>query len=323
MTLNHFLPASSSSFVSFAIRSPRGTPSKRITTPIISLIISFMIIFNNPGFYTLFMSSNYKKFLIVASKKDKAGINITTALSQHKRKYNFYLVEKDILHEENLSKRKLASYDFIIFASKHKSEKQRKTLSIHAPGNWADALYGGKQGKICKTSALFLKQTFDKLNKNAKDYNLNDYEVTMECTHHGPFIDKPCMFIEIGSTEKEWKDRNAAFAVARTIKEMIEGFKENPYNQVAIAIGGPHYCQSFNKIQLNSNVAISHVIPNYINPVSGEMIKEALEKTEEEVDFALLDWKGIGKAKDRKLVKELLDDLYVRYKRTSEVNKEY
>ena len=43
----------------------------------------------------------FEKYLIVASKKDLAGINITTNLSQFGN-FNFYLVEESILHNENL-----------------------------------------------------------------------------------------------------------------------------------------------------------------------------------------------------------------------------
>ena len=141
--------------------------------------------------------------------------------------------------------------------------------------------FGGKEGKICKTSALFEKQLFENLIKYAKHYELDkDYAVTLEATHHGPLIDKPCIFIEIGATETEWNDRRAGFVVAKTIEETIKTFKENPYNEVAIAIGGPHYCPTFNKIQSNSNVAISHVIPAYALPLSDEMIKEENKQTD-------------------------------------------
>ncbi|GAG48860.1 unnamed protein product, partial [marine sediment metagenome] len=143
----------------------------------------------------------------------------------------------------------------------------------------------------------------------------------LECTHHGPLIDKPCLFIEIGSTENEWTSRRAAFIIAKTISEIIKGFRENPYNEVAVGIGGPHYCPNFNKIQLNSNVALSHIIPQYALPLSEEMIKGAIEKTEEEVDFVLLDWKGIKNADERQRVIDILDKNYIDYKRTSEVGK--
>ena len=140
----------------------------------------------------------YEKFLIVASKLDKAGINITTQLSQFGN-FKFYLVDKEIIFTENLDVEKINSYDFIIFASRHQSEKKEKTLSIHAPGNWRLAEFGGEKGKVCKSSAIFSKQMFEKLNENTNQFRLNDYRITMEATHHGPLIDKPCIFIEIGS----------------------------------------------------------------------------------------------------------------------------
>jgi D-tyrosyl-tRNA(Tyr) deacylase len=90
----------------------------------------------------------YKNYLIVASKLDKAGINITTQLSQFGN-MNFYLVENEIIYTENLDMNKINKYDFIIFASRHVSEKGEKTLSVHAPGNWNQNKFGGQVGKVC------------------------------------------------------------------------------------------------------------------------------------------------------------------------------
>lgn len=275
----------------------------------------------------------YKKYLVVASKKDKAGINITTILSQFRKNpvlssiskdtpsFDFYLLEDEVIYNESLDMEKINKYDFIIFASKHQSEKQVKSLSVHAPGNWRQADYGGEPNTISKSSALFQKQLFANLNKQMKDSSLTDYEVTLECTHHGPTIDKPCVFIEIGSSETEWNDRRAAFVIAKTISETIENFKENPYHEIAFAIGGPHYCPNFNKIQAKSNLAISHIIPEYSLPLTEEMLKQVLEKTEEDIDFALLDWKGLGNSESRQQVLNLLDKLYIRYEKTSKINK--
>lgn len=260
----------------------------------------------------------YRKFLIVASKQDVAGVNITTQLSQF-GDFNFYLSEKDILHKENLDMLKIDRYDFIVFASKHKSESGKKTLSVHAPGNWRLADYGGEKRKAGKTSTQFIKQFFMQLHENAEKYNLDNYDITLEATHHGPLIEKPSAFVEIGSTEREWKDRKAGFVLARALWKTIENFRENPYNENCIAIGGPHYCPSFNKIQLNSNYAISHIIPSYVFPLEEYMVREAIEKTDEEVDFVLLDWKGLGKAERRDRVVSILDEMHVNYKKTSEI----
>ena len=263
----------------------------------------------------------YPKILIAASKLDKAGIKITTQLSQFGQ-FKFYLCDKEVIYTENLDMDKINQYDLIIFASRHKSESKKKTLSVHAPGNWRLAEFGGEKNKACKSSALFNKLLFEKLNSNAKKFNLNDYDVTMEATHHGPLIEKPCVFIEIGPSETEWNDTKAAFVVARTISETISEFKDNPYREIAVGIGGGHYCPGFNKIQAKSNMAISHVIPQYAFPLTEEMIKEAIEKTEEELDWVLLDWKGLGTAEQRDKIIEMLNKLYVNYKKTSDVIKE-
>ena len=120
----------------------------------------------------------YNKFLIVASKQDEAGANITSqlsqfkknpildAMSQGKRGFDFYIIEDSILHTENLDLDKINEYDFIIFASKHKSEKGEKALTVHAPGNWRDNQFGGEPGKVCKTSAIFQKQIFRMISLN-------------------------------------------------------------------------------------------------------------------------------------------------------------
>jgi D-aminoacyl-tRNA deacylase len=262
----------------------------------------------------------YQKYLIVASKLDKAGINITTQLSQF-GSFNFYLVDQEMIYTENLDLDKINQYDFIIFASKHQSEKGNKTISIHAPGNWKKAEFGGTPERVCKTSALFQKQLFEKLNSNIQKVPLKNYELTLECTHHGPLINKPCVFVEIGATETEWKDRKAGFIVAKSISEIIKEFKENPYNEIAIGIGGPHYCPTFNKIQLNSNLAISHVIPQYVLPLTEEMVQEAIAGTQEDVDILLIDWKGIGNAEQRNQAMEILNKFYITKKRTSEISK--
>ncbi len=275
----------------------------------------------------------YNRFLVVASKKDAAGMNIITQLGEFRKKpvlqeinleergYDIYTVDESIVYTENLDMEKINSYDFVIFASKHVSGKGEKALTVHTPGNFRNAEFGGERGKVSRTSAIFQKFLFEKLNKNAEMHSLKDFQITMEATHHGPLIEKPCLFIEIGSTEREYTHRKAGFVVAKAIKEAIEEFKENPYNEIAIAIGGPHYCPNFNKIQLSSNIAISHVISQYVFPLTEEMVREAIAKTDEEIDLAVLDWKGLGNSEKRQEILDVLDKLYIRYEKTSNISK--
>src|SRR3990167_2931238 len=117
----------------------------------------------------------YKKFLIVAGKKDKAGVNIATQLSQFRKNplasilqdekpgFDFYFVDDEIIYNHNLDMGKINKYDFIIFASKHSSLKGEKAITVHTVGNFNEAKFGGEVGKISKTSALFIKQLLEKI----------------------------------------------------------------------------------------------------------------------------------------------------------------
>ena len=257
----------------------------------------------------------FKKYLILASKKDKAGMNIANQLSQFKDNpvlsswagkpsFDIYLVEEEAIYTENLNMQKINEYDFIIFASRHKSEKQEKSLSVHSPGNFRKADYGGMPGKVCPSSALFNKFIFQKLNEQATKFELKDFKITLEVTHHGPLI-----------------NRRLGFIIAKTIQETVEEFQENKYKEIAVGIGGPHYCPSFNNIQLKSNVAIAHVIAEYNSPINAEMIQESIKKTLEDVDFVLLDWKGLGKSEQRQEVVKILEDNYIQWKKTSDITR--
>jgi len=264
------------------------------------------------------------RFAILCSEKDEAGKNIFKYVHENLPSLNHHLLtDKDTIYADNIDKTLLKDYDFIIFATKHQSQQHNKTLSLHAPGNWNKADFGGKQGKICPASALFLKHIFQILNKNAQG---SEYSCTLECTHHGPYIKKPCCFIEIGSTIEEWKDKQAAKIIGETIKEAIDSFneKESSLENLwlsGIGIGGPHYCPNFNKIQLNSCYALGHIIPEYAFPLTEEMLNQAISKTVPKPEIILLDWKGIGKSEERQKIIKLLKKLGLKYLRTSEVEK--
>ena len=260
------------------------------------------------------------KFAILTSEKDEAGKNIFKQIHENFPMLSHYLLtDKDTIYADNIDKTLLKDYDFIIFASKHESREHRKTLSLHAPGNWKQADLGGKTGKICKTSAFVLKYLFQQLKKNAEQEK-SDYETTLEVTHHGPYMEKPCLFIEIGSSEKQWKDEQAAKIIAKTISD-LQNYQKNLAWKVAIGIGGPHYCPNFNKIQLNSEYAIGHIIPEYAFPLTEEILNQATEKAIEKPKLAILDWKGLGKSESRKEIIRIIEKLGLKYLRTSEVEK--
>ncbi len=271
----------------------------------------------------LFKSLVKMKPIIIASKKDPAGMNIIKNLRELNCKIPIHIVETDIVHAENIDKtlkNKKIDFDFIIFASKHQSVKKVKSLSVHPIGNWKNADFGGKNETICPSNALVLKHFFQKLNNNFQNSELNKgFNLTMESTHHGPYIEIPSLFIEIGSTLEEWIDKKSGKLIAETIIDSVNTIgKLSNKVKIAFGIGGPHYCPNFNEVQLGNKFAISHVIAEYALPLTEKQLNEAISKTLPKPSCILVDWKGLGNADQKNNALELLKKFNLEIIRTSE-----
>jgi D-aminoacyl-tRNA deacylase len=247
--------------------------------------------------------------LFIASTKDTAGMNIAKQLvdnynleklsetfqknpvyikTLHKKETKLLFVNTEIMETQFLGD--LFSPQLFIFLSRHSSAKGIPTLSVHTPGNLSEAKFGGKPGTVSISPAGAMKNTLLEMAKLANERSLN-YEVSYECTHHGPSLDAPTMFAELGSTPKQWKDTKAAEVVADAA---VAAVSDCTSCSVALGIGGPHYNKKFTKMTLNNQRAFGHMIPKYaLNKVDTEIIRQCIERTVEQVDSVVLDWKGI------------------------------
>ncbi len=171
------------------------------------------------------------------------------------------------------------------------------TLSVHTPGNLALAEFGGTPRKVSISPAGAMKDALLEMAKLKEEMKLN-YEVSYECTHHGPSLNVPTMFAELGSSPKQWKDSKAAEAVAHAVIAAVSKRSSYP---TALGIGGPHYNAKFTRIALNTQTAFGHMIPKYAVPqVDAKIVKQCIERTMEKVNSSILDWKGIrGEDKER------------------------
>lgn len=245
-------------------------------------------------------------YSIITSEKDTAGINIRNQLKESDN-YELLHIEDDSLYAEVQQ----AKGDIIIFATRHASEQQKPCLCVHTPGNWDKAEFGGEDKKLCTSFANLQTQAYLELKKK----NTLDFEVTMEATHHGPLISKPCIFIEIGSSENEWENEEAGRIIAETIHAITT--EPLPEKKAIVGIGGPHYCNNFNKLA-ESDYAIGHVCPKYmLDKLTPELLKQAIEKTYEDSPLIALDWKGLGPYK--KNVTEIIQYLGLEYKKIKEL----
>jgi len=262
--------------------------------------------------------------LIVASSRDMASLNIK---KQILNSYNFketaenfqgnliYTTEvngKDIklvtLRDESIYAQNITEFfpnsELIVFISRHSSVSGTPTLSTHTPGNLAEAKLGGIPRKVSVSPANAMRDAIKVMMRLKEEMQL-DYEVSYECTHHGPSLNTPTMFAELGSSPKQWKDLKAAEAVAHATMEAVSNFSNFPAKAV-IGIGGPHYNNKFTRMALKNDLAFGHMIPKYALPnIDLEILKQCVERTLERVELAVLDWKGIKGEHKLKLVEML------------------
>lgn len=292
-------------------------------------------------------------FLIITSSEDIASMNIRDKLLNsesfvfeevnHKWKgntvlkldknenldsknINVYLgiTDERMIFLNDLELQDLVFYpNFIILASRHASKTGRPALLTHTTGNWGkSADFGGEPEELSQSSALLHKAGFLALIQQVKEEVLESYVIDIEVTHHGPTSLKiPLIFMELGSSKREWSKKDAgkvvASAIVNTIFKFIE-LEEINDNKIGLGFGGSHYAPNFNRLIRKENIAMSFICPKYfIQNLNHKIIEKMILNTYEEVDFFILDWKGMN-SDDKKHLLPILEQFEIPMVKTKE-----
>jgi D-aminoacyl-tRNA deacylase len=261
------------------------------------------------------------KTIIVATTKDVASLNIagqildryrfreTTENFQGNPVYQAEVDGKDVklvtLNEESVYAQNLTesfkNLELVVFISRHSSVSGTPTLSVHTPGNLGEAKLGGLPRTVSVSPANAMRKALKAMKQFKEEMHL-DYQVSYECTHHGPSLNVPTMFAELGSSPVQWNDLRAAEAVAHATIKAVSSLGESRAKAV-LGLGGPHYNARFTRMALEEEIAFGHMIPKYAIPsMDTEILMQCMERTLERIEYAVLDWKGIrGEHKSRVL----------------------
>ncbi|HET6780199.1 MAG TPA: D-aminoacyl-tRNA deacylase [Nitrososphaera sp.] len=260
---------------------------------------------------------NNNHYVLVASDKDLAGMTMTNYLlgnaefategkrdagesyrSPHHNNVQLYVSSGSLLTLENLDDL-YPHADAFIFLSKHRSDSCIPTLTCHCTGNFAaNNVYGGKPREIAISYPSLQKGYLKAI--TAARQKVPQYEIIIEATHHGPTsLNKPVLFVELGSSQKQWVDNNAAAAICDTLLKMLHNGIEY-CDKVGVALGSTHYPTKFNKLLLESKFGLAAVASKHnLAAVDDEMLSQMVEKSVEKVTHVILDSKGLGSQKDR------------------------
>lgn len=147
--------------------------------------------------------------------------------------------------------------DLLVFASRHAGDTDA-LLTGHFTGNFGPAEFGGEDHAVaeaCPNALARLLEAFD-------EYAPEEYDVGMECTHHGPTdVGCPSLFAELGSGDEQWDDPAGAEAVARGILELRDVAPHS--TQQVVGFGGNHYAPRFERIVRETPWAVGHIAADW------------------------------------------------------------
>jgi D-aminoacyl-tRNA deacylase len=205
--------------------------------------------------------------------------------------------------------------DCIIVLSPHRSKTGTPVLTAHFPGNWDRADMGGEARALNIAHGMLLKRIIRELEAARQRHGL-DWPVAIEADHHGPKADVPIIFVEIGSTEKEWKDERAAVVVAEAVNNAMKahGKAQDAKHGTFFGVGGGHYAKEFTKLVLErDDFFIGHICPKYaIGSLEEDTFRQAVERNTAPVRRVVV-LKGGTNAEQKKKVRALCEKCGVSY----------
>jgi len=162
--------------------------------------------------------------------------------------------------------------DAVAYVSKHRASSGQDAFTVHPIGNWRGADFGGRAGEVVPAAPGLMTDALLRVAAEGRDFGI---PVTYEATHHGPYLETPTFYLEVGSGSERWTDTRAAAILARAVLA-TEGSRD----PVAIGVGGGHYVPRMTDVALARCVAFGHLIPSYaLEPPNWGAMEQAIART--------------------------------------------
>jgi D-aminoacyl-tRNA deacylase len=181
-----------------------------------------------------------------------------------------------------------------IFCSRHRAESGKPALLVHSTGNLGNAAdFGGNPHQLSVAAPSLVSAALTRLFEERNEMGLDEFDVSLEVTHHGPTsLKTPLVFVELGSSEEYWNHQGGARAVAAAVMDCVG---EPLTGDAVIGFGGTHYASKFNKIVLERGYKIGHMAPKYaINDLTPDVLNQMIDNSTNPIKTAIIDWKGMN-----------------------------
>ena len=165
------------------------------------------------------------------------------------------------IHDERLDSRLPPSLRStkvaLIFPSIHRSERGVQSLTVHPLGNpGPSAEVGGRPGVLNPTDPRRMADALRRLDEASSALGI---PACYEASHHGPELEHPSFFVEIGCGPRAEPPEPAVRALA----EVLPHLSEDPRDRVALAVGGGHYAPHFSDLVRHRSWAFGHILSRH------------------------------------------------------------
>ncbi len=177
------------------------------------------------------------------------------------------------IHDEHLDRllpaELAARRPVLVFPSIHRSERGVAALTVHPLGNPGISHdVGGEPHRLNPTAPRLMTGALRSLAEGAKSLGV---PATFEATHHGPSLDLPAFFAEIGFPEHEEPPADAVRILARALSDLTATVGD----RVAVGVGGGHYAPHFTDLAVKRRWAFGHILSRHALAVADREIAES------------------------------------------------
>ena len=145
----------------------------------------------------------------------------------------------------------------LVFPSVHRSASSRETLTVHPLGNPGEsAEVGGRPGRLVPSDARLMAAA---LRRWAEVGTRIGWPTSFESTHHGPSLEQPAFFVEIGAADWARPPKEAVDG----LRSLLAGLESDPRDRLALGLGGGHYAPHFTDLVLERRWAFGHLLPRH------------------------------------------------------------
>jgi len=234
---------------------------------------------------------------LLASREDNAGMNIARFIHSHLQQKITFVEAISIFSDYEIATIS-SSTSSIVYLSRHSAQSLRPSFTVHPIGNFGIAEFGGRDNTLVKCHSFLMKRlllNIQELKASGEYKTIFDYEVSLEVTHHGPFSKPSVVFIEVGSSEAQWKDLEACRLIADAVnKTDFTNLNQNSDWVSVIGFGGNHYATKFTRYMVESDYAFGHICAKYaIQWLTEDLIHQMIEKTTPPPELILFDKKSM------------------------------